>query len=182
MPLVVLQCLKKPSWGLCTKPVAEKGMKPKLLGSSGCIYLEMPWLNIYGCVKIKASMMSPSTGFICWAELVPIPECSCGLSLWPADPPLPFLWPEKSFLQSSYCVALTEGPLHSTHITNSFLVYLLFINNSSLLALHCCFFLPRHAFISEFDLCWDTSLKVSEENKRSFLCSVDGVGGWGSTA
>lgn len=76
----------------------------------------------------------------------------------------------------------TERPLHRAHITNSFLIYLLFINNLSLLALHRCFSLPRHAFISEFDLCWDTSLKVCEENKRSFLCSVDGVGGWGNTA
>lgn len=129
--------------------------------------------------------MNPSVGFIYRAELVLL------AGLWEQLDPCTRSWPVPMICWSSFSISLTrkefsllillcsrtERPLHRAHITNSFLIYLLFINNLSLLALHRCFSLPRHAFISEFDLCWDTSLKVSEENKRSFLCSVDGVGG-----
>lgn len=53
-----------------TKSVAEKGMKTNFPGLGGWIYPKMPWLKIHGCVKIKASVMNPSVGFIYWAELV----------------------------------------------------------------------------------------------------------------
>lgn len=83
----------------------------------------------------------------------------------------------KQFSSLISLLSRTERPLLRAHITHSFLIYLLFINNLNLLALCCCSSLPRHAFIREFDLCWDTSLGASEENKRPFLCSVDGEGG-----
>lgn len=75
-------------------------------------------------------------------------------------------WPVPVICWSSSSISLTrkefsllillfsriERLLLRAHITNSFLIYLLFINNLSLLAIHCCFSLPRHAFIIEFDL------------------------------
>lgn len=85
---------------------------------------------------------------------------ACRLSLGSADPPLPFLWPGKGFLCSSYCVAEQRGPCLRAHITSSFLIYLPLINNLSLLALHCWFSLPRHAFINEFDLHWDITESI----------------------
>lgn len=179
--LLVLQCPKKPSWGDIQSLWQRKEWNQNCWGLQAAFVLKgHDWTYIGVYTSQSARMMSPSMmSLLGW-----ISPKLCRQS-WPVPV---ICWssssisPEKSFLCSSHCLALTEGPLHSTHITNSFLVYLLFINNSSLLALHCCFFLPRHAFVSEFDLCWVTSLKVSEENKRSFCCSVDGVGGWVNTA
>lgn len=158
-----------------TKPVAEK---------------RMPQQNIQGCVKSKASMRNRSAGYICRDELVLLAVLKEQLNPCMQSWTVPLICisassislTRKEFSLLILVFGRTERPLHSAHITNSFLIYLLFINNLRLPALHHCSSLPRHAFISEFDLCWDTSPKASEENKGSVLCPVHGVGGWGNSS
>lgn len=99
----------------------------------------------------------------------------------------------KEFSSLILLFSRTERPWRRAHITNSFLIYLLFLNNLSLLALNCCFSLPRRAFISEFDLCWDITESVwgtwkvlsllsrwgGRVGKHSLKLHMDVVRSWG---
>lgn len=111
-------------------------------------------------LKSRQVWWKASGGLIYWAELVLLAGLYEQLDLCMQSWPVPVIcWSSSSISltrkEFSLLILLfsrIERLLLRAHITNSFLIYLLFINNLSLLAIHCCFSLPRHAFIIEFDL------------------------------